>query len=89
MSSEAYDLLNCFVSGLDDIIYEIAEGIASAKNKRTSAGTVQIDKDDVRAAAQIVFEAIRDQAGKAIPQVVAEQIEQMHQCVLSKCRENG
>lgn len=86
MTSEAYDLLDCFVAGLDDVIYEIAEGIAREKGRVSSDGTVEIQKDDIRDAAELALNAIRDQAGKAIPKGAAEQIERMHGCVLEKCR---
>ena len=86
MTSEAYDLLDCFVSGLDDVIYEIAEAIASNKGQVTEDGTVEICQDDVKEAAQSVFMAIREQAGKSIPEAVRQQIEEMHECVLLKCK---
>lgn len=85
MTSEAYDLLDCFVSGLDAVVYEIAEAIAKANGQVTDAGTVEINQDDVKQAAKSVFEAIQEQAGKSIPAAAARQIEEMHECVLMKC----
>lgn len=35
MSGKAYDLLDCFVSGLDKVVYEIAESLARAAEKAT------------------------------------------------------
>lgn len=84
MTSEAYDLLDCFVAGLDEVIYEIAESRAMAKGQEKD-GVVEITKDDVREAAEIVFDAIQKHAGTAIPQERADEIEKMHQCVLKKC----
>ncbi len=85
MTSRAYDLLDCFVAGLDDVIYEIAEAIAKSKG-HVIEGVVEINDEDVKEAAESVFKAIREQAGKSIPAVEASQIDEMHECVLEKCR---
>lgn len=85
MTSEAYDLLDCFVSGLDEVIYEIAESLANSKGQIVD-GIIEISQDDVKEAANRVFNAIRERAGKEIPQSVAQQIEGMHECVMEKCR---
>lgn len=83
MTSDAYDLLDCFVSGIDEIVYEIAGSLAKSEG-RVENGVVQISQVDVRKAANLVFEAI--QANTAIPRDVAENIRTTHQCVLEKCR---
>ncbi len=85
MTGEAYNLLDCFVSGIDDLVYEIAESMAAARGS-VNDGVVEIDQHDVKRAADAVFNAIREQAGKTIPKDVAEQVESMHECVLSKCQ---
>jgi hypothetical protein len=86
MTGEAYDLLDCFVSGIDDLVYEIAESMAAERGSVTGDGVIEIDQNDVKRAADAVFQAIREQAGKSIPKAVAEQVETMHKCVLSKCQ---
>lgn len=86
MTSEAYDLLDCFVSGLDDVVYKVAEAMAAEKGQITSDDTVEITQEDVRAAAEVVFNAIHAAAGKSIPAAVVEQIEEMHGCVMEKCK---
>lgn len=86
MTTDAYDLLECFVSGLDKIIYEIAEDIAERKGQVLPEGAIEIRADDIRMAADVVFKAIREQTGKSIPKDLAVQIEEMHECVLEKCR---
>jgi hypothetical protein len=88
MTSEAYDLLDCFVQGLDDVIYEIAETIAREKVQTSSTGTVEIRRDDVKEAALALFRAIREEAGKSLPAHVARHLEEMHDCVIAKCRDD-
>lgn len=86
MTGEAYDLLDCFVSGIDDLVYEIAESMAAGRGSVSDDGVVEISQSDVKRAADAVFTAIREQAGKSIPEDVAKQVESMHKCVLSKCQ---
>jgi hypothetical protein len=83
MSGKAYDLLDCFVSGLDKVVYEIAESLAKAAGQVNQAGVVEIQQKDVRAAAEMVFAAIRE--NKNIPRDALDDIEQMHQCMQAKC----
>jgi hypothetical protein len=85
MTSEAFDLLDCFVSGLDDVIYNIAEKISEEKGQVRQDGTIEIKGEDVKRAATIVFDAIREQAGKSIPEAAVKEIESMHDCVMAKC----
>ncbi len=86
MTGEAYDLLDCFASGIDDLVYKIAEGIAASNGQRSAEGTISITAADVKQAADSVFNAIKAQAGKGIPESVASEIQSMHECVLAKCR---
>lgn len=85
MTGEAYDLLDCFVSGIDDLVYEIAEQMAASNGHTNSEGIVRITREDVKAAANAVFTAIKAEAGKTIPAAVAAQVEAMHECVMAKC----
>lgn len=86
MTGEAYELLDCFASGIDDLVYKIAEGIAASKEQRSPEGAISITAADVKQAAESIFNAISAQAGKSIPQSVASEIQSMHECVLAKCR---
>ncbi len=86
MTSKAYDLLDCFVSGLDDVIYEVAEQLAVEKG-RVEKGVVEITHEEVQEAADIVFRAIREQAGKSISEEVARRIQEMHEYAMEKCKE--
>ena len=61
ISSEAYDLLNCFVGGLDKLVYGIAADVA---RKRTSepggAAPVQIEEQDVVQAGKLVIDVVKE-----------------------------
>lgn len=85
ITSEAFSLLDCFVSGLDDVIYEIAESIADANGHRSGDGSIEITRNDIRDAVKIVFDAIKQQAGTGISQETVAHIEEMHACVMQKC----
>ena len=86
ISSEAYDLLDCFVFGIDDLVYEIAAMIAARKNQKTQDGTIEIELNDVKEAAELVFESIRSHVADKISLEAADRIEEMHSCILKKCR---
>ncbi len=58
MSRDALDVMNCFASELDEVIYEIAERIAQKRNP--SVKTVQIEVEDVREAARLMSEGVHD-----------------------------
>ncbi|MFC1757217.1 hypothetical protein ACFL2H_00410 [Planctomycetota bacterium] len=88
ITGEAYDLLDCFVSGLDDLVYEIAEAEAKG-NDRVVEGVVEINRDDVKAAAELVFNAIRSQAGPAIPEALEQMLAGMEDCFHAKCERSG
>lgn len=88
MSSEAFGLLDCFVSGLDDLIYEIAEEFARQQGKLNEDGLVVIETDDIQRAAEAVFQAVKRQiAESTIPAEVGPAVDKMYSCLLEKCRE--
>ena len=62
MSGEAMDVMDCFVAGLDDVVYELAEQIA--RKRAPSAESVLIEVDDVQEAARLVLQGLRDNAVK-------------------------
>jgi hypothetical protein len=88
ISSEALDLLNCYVSGLDKIVYEIAEEFAKQRmGDAVAAGKpIRIDASDVKQAADLLISSIRKMAeGGNVPQEIVPAIEGMHQCLQEKC----
>ena len=58
ISGEAMDVMNCFTSGLDDVVYELAEKIAQRRSPSNAA--IQIDVEDVKEAARLLFQGLRD-----------------------------
>ena len=87
MTGKAYELLDCFVSGLDQVVYEIAESLAKDAGQLNDAGVVEIQHKDVKAAAELVFKAIKENAD--IPKDALDDINEMHQCVQEKCELNS
>ena len=87
MTGDAYDLLDCFVSGLDQVVYEIAEALAKQSGQVDASGTIEIRHKDVEQAASLVFKAIRE--NPSIPQDALDDISEMHQCVQEKCAINS
>jgi hypothetical protein len=66
ISSEAYDLLDCFVNGLDKLVYEIAAEIARARiTGGSNAGPVKIAAEDVVEAGKRVIDAVKEQIKRA------------------------
>lgn len=87
ISQEAASLLDCLASGLDKIVYEVAEQIARS---RSSAVPLRIEAIDVQQAADKVLAAFRAQIlSKELPQEAGEAIEGMDSCLKEKAREMG
>lgn len=62
ISAEAFDLLDCFVAGLDDVVYQMAEHIARHRlGKMNPAEAVEINADDVTAAGEQLIQLLREQ----------------------------
>jgi hypothetical protein len=61
-SSEALELLGCFYNGIDDLVYQIAEDVARAREgaSRAADRPVQIEVADVKQAGDKVLAALRD-----------------------------
>ncbi|HLQ44371.1 MAG TPA: hypothetical protein VK137_06565, partial [Planctomycetaceae bacterium] len=55
---EANSVLDSFTAGLDDVVYDIAERIARQRNP--SVASPEIDVEDVKKAAEIVLQGVRD-----------------------------
>jgi hypothetical protein len=86
ISGEGLELLDCFVSGLDDMIYELAEEIAK-KRDPSSSEVVQIEAEDVRNAAELVYGHLRSlvKTGK-LPETIESVIGSMERCCCGRGR---
>jgi histone H3/H4 len=88
ISSDALDLLNCYISGLDKVVYEMAEALAKQRMGETLATgkPIRIDANDVKQAADLLMNAIRHMAqSDGAHQELVPAIEGMHQCLQAKC----
>lgn len=86
ISSEGLELLNSFTSGLDDLIYEIAE--ENAKRREPLPGEVVcIEACDVREATEIVFRHLRGlvKTGE-LPREIESIIDGMERCSCGRGR---
>jgi len=85
ISGKAMDLLECFVSGLDEKILELAE--IYAKRRHRGAGPVEIEAKDVEQAAEMFFGVITEKLGSDPEKAEALNIMKgMLQCLKDKCR---
>jgi len=83
MSNKAMKLLQCFMSGLDDIIIRLALDIA---RKRVSPGeTARVEYGDIKRAADHVLSQIRAQSD--LPPALQSEINEMDSCLKAKCQE--
>ena len=79
-SEEALDKLSCFHSGIEDLVYNLAETKAKLRTPLRS-GPVQIEAEDVSWAACRVFEAIARLAGEGdVPAEFAAAVDSMREC---------
>ena len=84
MSSEAFELINCFYDGVDILVRELAEEIAR-KEGLTKDGVLLIERRHVESAGCLVVETLqRLFEGKKIPQAVSDRLASMHACFTSK-----
>jgi hypothetical protein len=79
-SEEAMNKLSCFHSGIEDLVYNLAEDKAKRRNPPRS-GPIQIEAEDVTWAAGRVFEAIERMAGHGdVPAEFADAVHSMREC---------
>lgn len=64
ITSEAYNLLDNVMSGLDDLIYAMAEAMASNQGSVNDAGETVVRTQDIRDAVQLVLSAISNEAAR-------------------------
>jgi hypothetical protein len=87
ISQEAATLLDCLATGLDRIVYEVAEQLA---RERSSALPLRIEAEDVQRAAEKVLATFRTLvSSKQLPQEAAEAIEGMDSCLKQKAKDLG
>jgi len=86
ISSKAFDLLDCFVSGLDEVIYKSAENLARLRSPNDNF--VQIEAEDIATAAEQVIAAIRERVRTGeIPKELGTEIDGMERCLNQKFRD--
>ena len=83
ISSKALELLQCFMSGLDDVVIRIA--LQRAREKADSSVDIRIDADDIVQAANAVLDRIRSQEN--LPPELRSDINEMDGCLRQKCQE--
>ena len=84
LSAKAVDLLQCFMSGLDDIVLRIARGIAEERQKATNAKELRVEAEDVAAASRHVFAQILSQSD--LSDSVRSDLVAMQECLTAKCQ---
>lgn len=87
ISSDALRMLDCFVSGLDSVVYEIAEEIARLRLEAcVPAGgkgsrPTEIESEDVKKAVEFFAQCIKKLASEnRIPADAVAHVEQMVEC---------
>lgn len=84
MSSEAFDLINCFYDGIDLVVRELAEQIA-AKDSRNKDGVVLIEKKHVELAGCKIINNLRNLFdNQSLPTDLEEKFQGMAKCFSTK-----
>jgi len=60
MSSEAYELINCFYDGIDDAVRTLAERYALEERSIDSTGVILIEKQHVKKAGCAIVDALKN-----------------------------
>lgn len=79
LSSEAYNLIQCFYDGMDRVVYRVAESIARERTHIHAPAVVRIEEQDVRQAWNCILSALRDATSPELKNALAE----MSDCVNS------
>jgi hypothetical protein len=83
ISNRALNLLDCFTSGVDDIIFRVAEEIA---RRRQPEGRLSIDIEDIEKAGDIVLGRLKESVDAGgLPKHLGQAIEDMHHCLRERC----
>jgi hypothetical protein len=82
ISDHALRMLGCFVSGLDVVLYKIAEESARQRHEADQGGTVvAIEAQDVKRAAEFLSQRMKELVKEGhIPPDAEAAIDQMMQC---------
>lgn len=83
ISDEAYNLLGCFMDGVDNLVYEMAERLARERNPEivASGQPIPIEVEDVREAGKLVLSALRGLVKAShLPHAMSADIDQMESC---------
>lgn len=86
ISSEAFDVLDCFASGLDDVVYHVAEQIARQHSACQQGGTVVIEKSHVREAVTLIFDLLKQ--SNIVPPEAKHDLQEMETCFRQKCSDS-
>ena len=79
ISNKAVDMLQCFMSGIDDVVIRIA---LEEKKKKVRGSVVRIESEDIEYAAKLVMSHIRSQN---IQQGISvSEIDTMEECLKAK-----
>ena len=83
-------LLDCFSSGVDEVIYRCAVELARQRGGKSTENPVRVDQQDVMRAAELIFDSIREHIG-ANPEtaVVFNRFQDMYQCLMARCKTPG
>jgi len=85
----AIDLLGCYVSTFDEIVRNISEDFARARQKDQIAlgQPTRIEVDDVQKAAEFFTKAIREKLGNDPKHAeLIKAVEGMHECLKKRCQ---
>jgi hypothetical protein len=88
ISAEAFDLLDCFVAGLDDVVYDVAEHTARHRlGKSDPNDPIEITGDDVAIAGETVIRLLREQVSqKVLSDSLGPILDQVERCFTSRRR---
>lgn len=90
ITGEAYELINCFYEGIDEVVYKIAKELARERcSAEVSADElIQIDIEDVRSAGQKVINMLRKAIAEGdLPQGMEAEVNAMDSCFSTKATE--
>lgn len=77
-TSKAVDLIDCFSSGFDEVLSDLATSIAK---ERAGGESVEITDQDIISAAKMILRAVQN---SDLPPDTKSEVEQMFNCVSSR-----
>ncbi len=84
ISNNAYELLDCFAGGVDNLVYDISEKLARERNPAVVASgkPVPIEVEDIQTAGRMVVRALKNLVASGdIPAEVESEIDEMKNCL--------